>query len=155
MNNNLLQYVVVVVALAAILGGCGGRELRPSDHGLEFQESSPPPAQNGDVQEMRSFFGATATASSSSSPVELPEAKNISDTWLGGGRARDGGRDHVRLGLLAASAVCGLTGVVLLAISGIVFLFRLPKRGPRTERISSTSALNYLADSNAEMKSSG
>lgn len=103
---------------------------------------------------MRSFFGATATASSSS--VELPEAKNISDTWLGGhaaGRARDAGRDHVRLGLLAASAVCGLTGVVLLAISGVVLLLR---RGPKTERISSTSALNSLGDdSHAEMKSSG
>lgn len=141
MDNALLQLVAVVVSFA-LLGIAGGRELRPSDHGIEFQENSSSPPLNGEAQEMRSFFGA--------STVQLPEAKNISDTWLssqtGAGRARDAGRrDHVRLGLLAASAACALIGVVLLAVSGVVFLFRLRRRqqqqGPKTERISSTSAL--------------
>lgn len=138
MTNISLQYVVVLVSLAAILRRCGGRDLRPSDHGLEYLENSPPPAQNGEVEEMRSFFGATKA------PVELPEAKNIGDTWLSGNAgAGEAGGDHVRLVMLAASAVCGLTGVVLLAISGVVFLFRR-RKGPEIERTSSTTALNYL-----------
>ncbi|KAH6790158.1 hypothetical protein C2S51_005164 [Perilla frutescens var. frutescens] len=152
MNNNLLQYVIVVAVIAssALLCSSSGRDLRPSDHGLAYQESSSPPrpaaTQDGETQEMRSFFGAT---------VELPEAKNISDTWVsahaGGGRARDAGREHVRLGLVVASAVCGLTGVVLLAISGVVFLFRLRKQGPKVERSSSTSALTSLPQGYAEI----
>lgn len=129
---SLLQFVAAVIAFSALLGGSGGRELRPSEHGLEYQELSSPPPE----QEMLSFFGATTAT------VELPEAKNISDTWLGA----HAGRDHVRLGLLVATAVCGLTGVVLLAISGVVFLFRLPK----TLRISSTSPLTSLPPIHAQ-----
>ncbi|XP_057763870.1 uncharacterized protein LOC130985110 [Salvia miltiorrhiza] len=143
MNGILLRFVAVA-ALSALLAGSAARELRPSDHGLGFQETSSPPPRNGEEQEMRSFFGA--------STVQLPEAKNISDTWLGahtsgiggGGAARETGRDHVRLGLLVATAVCGLTGVVLLAISGVIFLFRL--------RISSTSPPTPI---HAESKISG
>ncbi|KAL7089527.1 hypothetical protein ACP275_13G190500 [Erythranthe tilingii] len=138
------------VVLLALLGqySCG-RELRPSDHGLAYQEQSSPPAQNGgDTKQMISFFGATTT--SSSPAVQLPEAKNISDTWWSA-RADDGrsdgdagGRDHVRLGFLVASAVCGLTGVVMLAISGVVLIFRLQKQKLKleAEMIPSTSAQN-------------
>lgn len=150
MDHSFLQYgAVALVALAAILGHSCGRELRPSDHGLAYQENSSPPTQNDDAQEMRSFFGATTT-------VQLPEAKNISDTWVSAhaeGRARDVGRDHVRLGLLVASAVCGVTGVVLLAISAIVFLYRLQKQRPKAERVPSTSALTSLPHSHAANKS--
>ncbi|KAI3455929.1 hypothetical protein Pfo_012592 [Paulownia fortunei] len=149
MDHNFSQYgVVAFVALLAILGQSCGRDLRPSDHGLAYQEDSSPPTQSGDAQEMLSFFGAT-TASSS---VQLPEAKNISDTWWSAhedGRARDVGRDHVRLGLLVASGVCGLTGVVLLVVSGIVFLIRLQKQKAKAERIPSTSAPTSVPHSHA------
>ncbi|KAG6419385.1 hypothetical protein SASPL_121605 [Salvia splendens] len=149
MNKILLQFVAAV-ALSALLGRSAARDLRPSDHGLEFQESSssPPPRDGGaeEQQEMMAFFGETT----SSATVQLPEAKNISDTWLGaraGERARDESRrDHVRLGLLVATAVCGLTGVALLAISGAVFIFRLRK----TDRNSSS-----LPPIHAEKKISG
>ncbi|KAL3616833.1 hypothetical protein CASFOL_039227 [Castilleja foliolosa] len=145
MGRNLSQYgVVTLVTLVVILGRpCGGRDLRPSDHGLTYQEDpSTPAATNSDPQEMLSFFG---TKSSSTPAVELPEAKNISDTWLGepagGGVARrNAGRDHLRLGLVVASGVCGLTGIVLLAVSGVVFLVRLQKRKLEADRIPSTSA---------------
>ncbi|PIN07337.1 hypothetical protein CDL12_20106 [Handroanthus impetiginosus] len=146
MGYSFLQYgVVFFVALSAILGHSGGRDLRPSDHGLAYQEDSLPPAQKGDAQEMRSFFGSTTPSSSS---VQLPEAKNISDTWWSAhaeGRSRDIGRDHVRLGLLVASAICGLTGIILLAVSGVVFLFRLQKRNKEAEEIPSTSAPTFVA----------
>ncbi|GFP95956.1 hypothetical protein PHJA_001739700 [Phtheirospermum japonicum] len=125
------QYgVVTFVALVAILGRpCGGRDLRPSDHGLSYQgDPSPPPARSGDAQEMLSFFGATT-----SSPAV--------EGGRGGGVARDdAGRDHVRLGLVVASGVCGLTGVVLLVVSGVVFVVRLQKQKLKADRIPSTSA---------------
>ncbi|XP_047940281.1 uncharacterized protein LOC125187694 [Salvia hispanica] len=142
MNKILLQFLAAV-ALSALLARSAARDLRPSDHGLDFQESSsPPPSRGGagEQQEMMAFFGET-TSSAAAASVQLPEAKNISDTWLGargaGERARDEARrDHVRLGLLVATAVCGLTGVALLAISGAVFIFRLRK----TDRNSSALA---------------
>lgn len=141
--------VIVFLVLVVTLDRSGGRELRPSYHGLAYQEdSSSPPAQNGDAQEMLSFFGAAET--SSSPPVQLPEAKNISDTWWSAhaeGMSRDVWRDHVRLGLLVGSGVCGLIGVVLLAVSGIVFLVRLQKPKPEAERIPSTSASASVARS--------
>ncbi|GER24655.1 1-deoxy-D-xylulose 5-phosphate reductoisomerase [Striga asiatica] len=138
-HDQLLQYVVVsLVALAAVLG----RDLRPSDHGLAYQEASPlPPPEDGDEREMRSFFGGTASPS-----VELPEAKNISDTWWserggsGAGAARDAGRDRVRLGLVVASGVCGLTGVLLMVVSGVVFMSRLHKKKVKAAGELSTSA---------------
>lgn len=146
MESGPLRFVAAVVLLA-LVGGSGGQEVRPSDHGLEFQETSSPPPRNGEAEEMRSFFGAA--------DVQLPEAKNISDTWLsspaGGGRARDSGRrDHVRLGLLAASAACALIGVVLLAVSGVVFLLRLRRPDRKPEPVSSTSALTALPPVHAE-----
>lgn len=45
-----------------------------------------------------------------------------------GAKSRDGRVDHVKMALIVASGVCGLTGVVLLLVSGIVFLLRLQKR---------------------------
>ncbi|KAG8385066.1 hypothetical protein BUALT_Bualt03G0017700 [Buddleja alternifolia] len=140
MEHNFFRYVVVAfVTLATVIGQHGGRELRPSDHGLAYQEDSPPPVQNDDAQEMMSFFGSTTPS------VPLPEAQNISGTWWsvhghGEGRPRDVRRDHVKMVLLVASAVCGLTGVVLMAVSGIVFLFRLQKQKPKAEIMASTSA---------------
>ncbi|KAI6703301.1 hypothetical protein NL676_012437 [Syzygium grande] len=117
------------------------RELRPSDHGLQFQD--PPPAGAKPSPEMASFFGAppstpNSSASSSSPAAPLPDATGSSDDlgWRGASYGGDGGeagrrrrrrRDRVRGALLVASIVCGITGVALLFASGLVFLFKFRK----------------------------
>lgn len=114
-------------------------ELRPSDHGLEYQtntptssdsEKSPPP-------EMMSFFG---NSSSASSDVAMPKALNsnsnsssadddTSSWWNNAGRGGGGkSRDHVRDVLLVGSVACGLTGVVLLVASSLLYVFKFRKQ---------------------------
>ncbi|KAK2991246.1 hypothetical protein RJ640_018003 [Escallonia rubra] len=107
-----------------------GRELRPSDHGLTYQET-PASSTTENSAELSSFFGRGATVSN----VPLPEARNMSDpAWWsngGGGGGGGGGRtrvDHAKAVLLVASLVCGIAGVVLLAVAAFVFLFRFQKR---------------------------
>ncbi|XP_030443263.2 formin-like protein 4 [Syzygium oleosum] len=123
------------------------RELRPSDHGLQFQD--PPPAGAKPSPEMASFFGAPPSppnSSASSSPAApLPDATGSSDDlgWRGASYGGDGGeagrrrrrRDRVRGALLVASIVCGIAGVALLFASGLVFLFKF-----RKERRSTAAA---------------
>ncbi|KAL0407534.1 UNVERIFIED_CONTAM: hypothetical protein Slati_4067300 [Sesamum latifolium] len=146
MRHNLFHYgVAAFVVMATIVSQSAGRDIRPSDHGLVYQgHASAPTTQNGDAQQMLSFFGSTTSESS----VPLPEAQNISDdTWLSGGgdgRSRDIRRDHVRMGLLVASAVCGMAGVVLLVVSGMFFVVRLRNRRQKAEaeRLSSNSELH-------------
>ncbi|XP_050287957.1 uncharacterized protein LOC126726671 [Quercus robur] len=114
-------------------------ELRPSDHGLEFQtntpsssdsEKSPPP-------EMMSFFG---NSSSTSSDVAMPKALNSNSSsssaagddddtsWWGNNAGRGKSKDHVRDVLLVGSVACGLTGVVLLVISALLYIFKFRKQ---------------------------
>ncbi|CAI9089623.1 OLC1v1024229C1 [Oldenlandia corymbosa var. corymbosa] len=107
-----------------------GRYLRPSDHGLAYQEPSAQPAAKGDSPpEMLSFFNG-----GNSSPA-LPEARNFTDARGGiGGQtwwndrerrmSRDAHRKRVREVLLITSLVCGLAGVVLLAASAFVLVVR-------------------------------
>lgn len=145
MQHNFFQYdVVAFITLAIIISHSTGRYLRPSEHGLAYQEDASSPTQNGDAQEMLSFFGSTAPS------VPLPEARNISDnTWWnvhGDGKSRDIRRDHVRVGLLVATVVCGMAGVVLLIVSGIVFFVRLRKQKAEAERLSSNSELHAVND---------
>ncbi|KAL0011856.1 hypothetical protein SO802_006964 [Lithocarpus litseifolius] len=115
-------------------------ELRPSDHGLEFQtntpsssdsEKSPPP-------EMMSFFG---NSSSASSDVAMPKALNSNSSsssstadddtswWNNAGRGGGKSKDHVRDVLLVGSVACGLTGVVLLVASALLYAFKCRKQG--------------------------
>ncbi|KAK4386443.1 hypothetical protein Sango_2514900 [Sesamum angolense] len=146
MRQNLFHCGVAafVAAMATILSQSAGRDLRPSDHGLVYQGHASAPTQNGDAQQMLSFFGSTS--------VPLPEAQNISDdTWLSGGgdgRSRDIRRDQVRMGLLVASAVCGMAGVVMLVVSGMFFVVRLRNRRQKAEaeRLSSNSELHAADD---------
>ncbi|KAI3439196.1 uncharacterized protein J3R85_005164 [Psidium guajava] len=62
------------------------RELRPSNHGLQYQD--PPPAGAKPSPEMASYFGASPSSSNSSesSPaMALPNAMNSSnDPWWRG-----------------------------------------------------------------------
>ncbi|GKV03958.1 hypothetical protein SLEP1_g16187 [Rubroshorea leprosula] len=107
------------------------RELRPSNHGLEYQV--PPPTGQKSPPEMMSFFGNT----SSSTPFNMaqPRAMNSSDSsWWesgsgngsGGGIGRGG--DRLRHVLLVASLVCGGTGAALLVASAFIHLYRYQKR---------------------------
>ncbi|KAK3432628.1 hypothetical protein EUGRSUZ_D00155 [Eucalyptus grandis] len=115
------------------------RELRPSDHGLQFQD--PPPAGAKLPRETASFFGGSPSSPSSSNPsvpsspvVPLLNGTNSSDDrwWrgagYGGGEGGRGRREHVRGVLLVVSIVCGITGAALLFASGLVFLFKFRKQ---------------------------
>ncbi|OMP06035.1 hypothetical protein CCACVL1_01741 [Corchorus capsularis] len=98
------------------------RELRPSDHGLEYQ-SLPPTGLKS--PEMRSFFGASSSKSSTPSTVALPKAMNSNETetpWWSGRHGR--GSDHVKQVLLLGSLVCGVTGVALLVASAFIYIIR-------------------------------
>ncbi|XP_039167430.1 uncharacterized protein LOC104440698 [Eucalyptus grandis] len=98
------------------------RELRPSDHGLQFQD--PPPAGVKPPRETASFFGGSPSVSSPAVP--LLNGTNSSDDpwWRGAGRGR---REHVRGVLLLASIVCGIAGASLLFAAGLAFLFKFRK----------------------------
>ncbi|CAI9782187.1 unnamed protein product [Fraxinus pennsylvanica] len=145
MENCYFQYgVVAYITIVTIISQSDGRELRPSVHGLVYQDSSPPVKANG-TKEMLYFFGATKL----SPPIPLPEAKNFTDpaTWWSNhavGRSRG---DHVKRSLLVASLICGLTGVVLLSVAGILFLLRLRKQKQQNSSPSTapTSAPNAFA----------
>ncbi|XP_059668351.1 uncharacterized protein LOC132313551 [Cornus florida] len=125
--------VVMAVYLAliavSIVTHSDGRELRPSNHGLAYQES---PAAGKNSPEMLSFFRGTTFPPPQKVP--LPEAKNMSDeSWWRGSSAVGGGRrgevrDHVREALLVASLVCGIAGVALLVVAAFLFLFPFQKQ---------------------------
>lgn len=117
-------------------------ELRPSDHGLEYQTNTPSSSDSGKSPppEMMSFFG---NSSSTSSDVAMPKALNSNsnsssssspddDTswWNNAGRGGGGGKskDHVRDVLLVGSIACGLTGVVLLVASALLYVFKFRKQ---------------------------
>lgn len=140
MQHNSFQYgVVAYVTLAAIISHSTGRDLRPSEHGLDYQRNASSPTHQ---HKMLSFFGSTSTPS-----VPLPEAQSLGggDTWWsvrGNGRSRDLRRDHVRLWLLAAAAICGFAGVVLLVVAGVVYLLRRRKENAGAERLSLNSEIH-------------
>ncbi|XVF23099.1 hypothetical protein REPUB_Repub13aG0008900 [Reevesia pubescens] len=114
-----------LITIIFIIRESTARELRPSDHGLEYQ-SLPPTGLKSPG--MMSFFGATTSKSSSSSSstpstVVLPKAINSNDTsWWGSSSNNRRGSDHVRHMLLLGSLVCGVTGVALLAASAFIYI---------------------------------
>lgn len=148
MQHNSFQYgVVAYVTLAAIISHSTGRDLRPSEHGLDYQRNASSPTHQNGAHKMLSFFGSTSTPS-----VPLPEAQSLGggNTWWsvrGNGGSRDLRRDHVWLWLLAAAAICGFAGVVLLVVAGVVYLRRrhqmrtaLHEENAGAERLSSNSS---------------
>lgn len=132
-----------IIAMIIIVQDSKARELRPSDHGLEYQSMAPtgvrfPP-------DMKQFFGASSAATStSSSGVALPKAMNSNDTswWrAAGGGGGGGGGDRVRHVLLVASLVCGVTGLALFVTSALIFYFMRHKN--QSSPSSSTTNNNH------------
>ncbi|GLT35709.1 hypothetical protein SLA2020_101370 [Shorea laevis] len=107
-----------------------GRELRPSNHGLEYQV--PPPTGQKSPPEMMSFFGNTTSSSSTPANVAQPRAMNSSESswWESGSGSggRSGRGDRLRHVLLVASLVCGGTGAALLVATAFIHLYRYQKR---------------------------
>ncbi|KAI4297073.1 hypothetical protein L6164_036981 [Bauhinia variegata] len=127
-----LTGIAAVMLVLVFAGESGARDLRPSDHGLEFQTA--PLTGLNHTQEMKSFFNGKNLSPTSN--VALPKAMNSSDSspsswWrtagVGGG-GRNGGGDHVRNALVIASLVCGITGVILLVASGLLYVFKYRKQ---------------------------
>ncbi|KAH0696087.1 hypothetical protein KY289_013569 [Solanum tuberosum] len=142
LHNSLLLIVIIIVSIFS--PKLHGRELRPSEHGLPYQHSSYPTAKSTDP-ELHSFFAGAG----GKTPSSLPEARNL--TWWdnsGDQMSRDSNRkDHVREVLLVSSLVCGAAGVVLLAVSAVVFVVRLRRRKQSETSLStlgSTSVPNVV-----------
>ena len=106
----------VLIFLFILSVQSAGRDLRPSDHGLTYQNTS----TVTESPDATSFFEGTK------SKVPLPEAKNLTDvTWRRSDGARSGsGGGRVNTAWLVASLVCGVTGIALLSVAAFVFIFR-------------------------------
>ncbi|XP_022146536.1 uncharacterized protein LOC111015729 [Momordica charantia] len=96
-------------------------EIRPSEHGLEFQ--SPPPAGDKSSPEMLSFFGGRSSPTPDAA-LPLPKAMNSSEA-PGWWTRRDGGDTRLRNALLVATAAFGITGVTLLVGSVLFYVYKV------------------------------
>ncbi|XP_065856471.1 uncharacterized protein [Euphorbia lathyris] len=106
--------IPLILMMMMVVNNSLARELRPSDHGLDYQ-SCPPVGEK-----MKDFF-----KSPSSSSMALPRAMNSNDsssTWWND----VGGGDRLRLRhvLLLGTFVCGAVGAALLAITGFIYFRR-------------------------------
>ncbi|XP_027085970.2 uncharacterized protein LOC113783182 [Coffea eugenioides] len=140
----VICFLALNLTLSLLVMQSDGRYLRPSDHGLSYQDTAEPTKETD--PEMLSFFN-------NGKRVSLPEAKNLT-TGAGsaGGfspgsdpaaaawwrnrekkRSRDIHKNHVREILLISSLVCGLGGVVLLVVSAFLFILRYRKQRPQLE----------------------
>ncbi|XP_068325176.1 uncharacterized protein [Pyrus communis] len=123
----------IAVFLIAVAMESDGRELRPSDHGLVYQDQAPATAKS--PTEEKSFFvggggGGENSPAAGDAAQPKPKAMNSSDeSWWKGVVARDGGRgrDLVRDVLLVASLLCGIAGVALFVASAFVYVLRYRK----------------------------
>ena len=113
-------FLPLIVAVASAL------EIRPSEHGLEFQ--SPPPAGEKSSPQMRSFFVGTSSPIPDTT-LPLPKAMNSSEA-PGWWTHRDGGNKRVRNALLVATAACGITGVTLLVGSTLFYIYKVKNQTP-------------------------
>lgn len=143
-----------------------GRYLRPSDHGLAYQNTSYSPRK--DVPKMVSFFKGGRAATSFVPTTPLPEASHSSNNdptvmwWRKNRKSReDSGKDHLRQVLLLTSLLCGLAGVVLLVVSAFVFIYRyrnrkqlLPGAEMAKQSPAISSALVLASSSGVKMKNS-
>lgn len=129
-NQFFLTLLLFTAIIFISIHNSHGRYLRPSDHGLSYQNASY--SARKDIPEMVSFFkGGRAAATSFVPTSPLPEASRSSNNdppamwWRKKRKSReDSGKNHVRQVLLLTSLLCGLTGVVLLVVSAFVFIYR-------------------------------
>ncbi|XP_021888467.1 uncharacterized protein LOC110807606 [Carica papaya] len=137
--------LIATVMMIVIVTGSFARELRPSDHGLEYQGAPPEGLKS---PEMLSFFGTSSGSSTSETDdMALPRAMNSSsshDSWWWG-RGRRGGNggenDRVRQVLVVTSLVCGVTGGILLGASALICLLRYQKEKPPSPSSLSPSCM--------------
>ncbi|KAF5733614.1 hypothetical protein HS088_TW16G00054 [Tripterygium wilfordii] len=101
----MVAFYVPLISIMIIGEFSTARELRPSNHGLQYQGLQQQAAEES--PEIKEFFGG---ASSAESPT-LPRAMNSDSPkpWLIGGGGGGGGNDRLRRVLLVASLVCGVT----------------------------------------------
>lgn len=119
-----LIFSVMIVLIVLEATTVNGRELRPSDHGLEYYY------EPGESSEMSTFFGPPSsnemTSPSSPSGSILPSAvKSPLKTTSSNGRDDDDQvMNHV---LVVGSLVCGLSGVALMVASALIYFLGYPK----------------------------
>ncbi|OIV95995.1 hypothetical protein TanjilG_27099 [Lupinus angustifolius] len=108
-----------------LAGESTGRDIRPSDHGFHFQNSS---AAANSPMEM--FFNSTSTNN-----MPLPNPVNSTDympplSWrrITGG----GGGKHWGGVLMVISLVCGITGVIILLVTAFVYFFNRKRNNKPT-----------------------
>lgn len=126
--------LIVAVKAAAM-------EIRPSEHGLEFQ--SPPPAGDKSSPDMRSFFGGVSSPTPEVA-LPLPKVMNSSEA-PGWWSHRDGGNKRLKNALLVATAACGITGVALLVGSTLFYVYKVKNQRslPVAVAVSSNSNNNH------------
>lgn len=142
---SLRAMATVILISIAMNGKSESHELRPSDHGLGYQNSSPAgeksSSSSSSPPEMKSFFGGSSSPTSTSSNVAMPKAMDSNSTddpddtswWSTVGRHDNGHKDRVRDVLLVASVACGVTGVALLVASALIYIFKFRRqRSPTT-----------------------
>ncbi|KAM7266287.1 hypothetical protein ACFE04_004184 [Oxalis oulophora] len=120
MATTQLKLTMITLYLPLILVDmAAARELRPSDHGLEYQTIAPPMEST----KTKSFFKGNLVPNSSS--TTLPKVTNSSDiTWNQNADGGGGGGGHLRHVLVVVSVVCGGAGLALFIASGLVHVFR-------------------------------
>ncbi|WZY69133.1 hypothetical protein YC2023_001373 [Brassica napus] len=115
----------------ACVAGCGYKFEVGSEEVDKYQTSSPPTESHSPPGKMMSFFGDSR---SSPPPSQLlPKATDTDggddDTWWRDGAANR--REHVmRHVFLAASIICGVSGVALLVVFTLVYFFRYRNQSP-------------------------
>uniref|UniRef100_A0A1J3GML7 Transmembrane protein n=1 Tax=Noccaea caerulescens TaxID=107243 RepID=A0A1J3GML7_NOCCA len=118
-----------VTFLVIFAGKSLAQGLRPSDHGLQYQFSSPPTESHSPPGKMMSFFGDSHSPPPSHTQL-LPKATAAdggdNDSWWrdGAGNRRDHVMRHV---FLAASMICGISGVALLVLFTLIYFFKYRK----------------------------
>ncbi|CAL9216809.1 unnamed protein product [Arabidopsis halleri] len=120
----LISTMIMFIVLESTI--INARELRPSDHGLEYYY------EPGESSEMTSFFGPPSsnelTSSSSPSSSILPSAVKSPMKKTTSSNDRDDDDDHVMNHVLVVgSLVCGLSGVALMVASALICFLGYPK----------------------------
>lgn len=129
---------ITLYLLLASAAQLSARDVRPSDHGLQYQQSKPA-GGNASPPQMMSFFGASSTPPTPPSSSAIPKATHSDSTDSSWMRPSGSGRkERVREILLVVSLVCGVTGVALLIGSALLFLVKFRKENPPAQKSTST-----------------